>query len=98
MLSPPRVPRNAEKAQSEGRAKEDSKKRGQSREEVRVRNQMGKESARPQALLYVVPKVCASAIWPFLQASLHPDRLGPSKRGLSGSVSDSLGRPVQLKP
>ena len=42
--------------------------RGQSSEEVRVRNQMVKESARPQALLYVVPKVCASAIWPFLYA------------------------------
>jgi hypothetical protein len=37
-----------------------------------VRNQMGKESARPQALLYVLPKVCASAIWPFLKTSPHP--------------------------
>jgi hypothetical protein len=44
------------------------KKRGLCSEKVRVRNQMGKESARPQALLYVVPKVCASAIWPFLYA------------------------------
>jgi hypothetical protein len=31
-----------------------------------VRNQMGKESARPQALLYVVPKLDASARWTYL--------------------------------
>jgi hypothetical protein len=39
-----------------------------------VRNQMAKESARPQALLYVVPKAYASAIWPFLKPLPHPDR------------------------
>jgi hypothetical protein len=46
-----------------------------------VRNQMGKESARPQALLYVVPKFCASAIWPFFKASPHPDWARYSRRG-----------------
>jgi hypothetical protein len=46
-----------------------------------VRNQMGKESARPQALLYVVPKLCASAIWPFFKASPHPDWARYSRRG-----------------
>jgi hypothetical protein len=46
-----------------------------------VRNRMGKESARPQALLYVVPKVCASATWPFMKASPHPDKLGTPKSG-----------------
>src|SRR5215208_6838082 len=54
-----------------------------SSEEVRVRNQVGKESARPRALLYVVPKVCASATWPFMQASPHPDKPGIPKSGCS---------------
>ena len=40
-----------------------------------MRNQMGKESARPQALLYVVSKFCASAIWPFSEG-FAPPRLG----------------------
>src|SRR5215212_7082956 len=54
-----------------------------SSEEVRVRNQVGKESARPRALLYVVPKVCASATWPFMKASPHPDKPGIPKSGCS---------------
>src|SRR5215208_7330186 len=54
-----------------------------SSEEVRVRNQVGKESARPRALLYVVPKVCASATWPFMKASPHPDKPGTPKSGCS---------------
>src|SRR5829696_6506677 len=54
-----------------------------SSEEVRVRNQVGKESARPRALLYVVPEVCASATWPFMKASPHPDKPGIPKSGCS---------------
>jgi len=51
-----------------------------------VRNQMGrKESARPQALLYVVPKAFASAIWPFLKASPHPG-VGPGTPGGEGCL------------
>jgi hypothetical protein len=49
--------------------------RGQCSEEVRVRNQVGKESTRTQALLYVESKLCASAIWPFSE-DFAPPRLG----------------------
>jgi hypothetical protein len=83
MLAPPEVPCNASRARNTGRPKEGKLgKRGQSSEEVRVRHQMGEESARTQALLYVVPKVCASAIWPFLKTSPHPDRTNRHPRGM----------------
>ena len=98
MLAPPEVPCNASRARNTGRPKEGKLgKRGQSSEEVRVRHQMGKESARPQALLYVVPKANASAIWPFLKNTLR-HRIGlpriekPGRRSLEGGIR---GRPAQ---
>src|SRR5215213_3704547 len=83
ILAPPEVPRNAEGAKRRAAPAVIGESSAASSEEVRVRNQVGKESARPRALLYVVPTVCASATWPFMKASPHPDKPGTPKSGCS---------------
>src|SRR5215211_499904 len=84
MVAPHEVPRNAERAPKRRAAPAVmGESSAASSEEVRVRNQVGKESARPRALLYVVPEVCASATWPFMKASPHPDKPGIPKSGCS---------------